>query len=171
MDDPTKQKSHRFCPMCGNRLERRQIAGQQRPACPNCSHVIYLDPKLVVLVVIEINDKLVLGRRRIGAGEGLWTFPSGFVDRGESLHEAAIRETREETGLEVKIEQLIGIYSNNGNPIILVAYIGIVVGGSMEIGDEMDKVALFDPNNLPPMAFDSNERIIIDWRQVFKAST
>jgi ADP-ribose pyrophosphatase YjhB (NUDIX family) len=115
----------RFCPACGGPLEPRQLkAGDpMRPVCARCGYVHYLDPKVAVgTVIVTGDDKIVLVRRAIEPGYGLWVFPGGYVDRGEEVTVAAIREAREESGLDVRLDGLINIYSYPGRPIVVVVY-------------------------------------------------
>ena len=86
------------------------------------------------------------------------------MDRGEVVEEAAQREVREEVGVEVAIEQLIGLYSTAGEPVILAVYASRIVGGELRPGPEMREVGVFSPDALPRMAFPHDRRIIADWR-------
>ncbi len=87
--------AYQFCPRCGGPLERRMLkAGEpERLVCARCGFVFYLDPKIAVGTIIRSeNDRLVLVRRAIEPGYGKWVFPGGYVDRGEPLTSAAVRE-------------------------------------------------------------------------------
>ena len=85
--------------------------------------MFYLDPKVAVGTIIRTEDaRLVLVRRAIEPGYGLWVFPGGFVDRGEELPKAAIREAREESGLEVRLDRLVNIYSYPDAAVIIIVY-------------------------------------------------
>jgi len=113
----------RFCPLCAAALERAPVPPDQREqaVCPSCGFVFYLNPKVVAGTIPERDGHLLLTRRSIHPGYGLWTFPGGFVDFGESVSDAAVRETLEETGLTVEVTGLHNVYSYPGSPVIIVA--------------------------------------------------
>ena len=156
----------RFCPSCAGGLRATEVEGYQRPVCDACGFVYYLDPKVAVAVIVPFDDGIVLGRRAIDPGLGAWSFPSGYVNRGEVLEEAAIREVEEEIGLEVAIDGLVGLYSSAGETVILAVYAAHAVGGSLQAGPEMSELAVFPPDRLPPMAFSHDRRIIADWQRL-----
>jgi 8-oxo-dGTP diphosphatase len=153
----------RFCTRCGGRLAPRDVEGRERPACEACHAVHWNDPKVAVAVLIPWNGGVLLGKRAIDPGLGRWSFPSGYVDRGEIVEEAARREVVEETGLDVAITGLVGVYSAPGNPVILVAYAAEVTAGSASPGPEVAELAGFPADALPDMAFAHDDRIVRDW--------
>jgi len=156
-------ESIRFCPHCGRPVERRQAAGRLRPHCPVCRVTFFSDPKLAVAVLVIQQGRIVLQRRAIDPGLGRWTFPSGFVERGERVEDAAVREVREEVGLEVRLTQLLGLYSAAGHPVVLAVYLAEPIGGTLVAGEEVDRVGLFAPSELPDLAFDHDREIIRAW--------
>ena len=97
-----------YCERCGTVLTGRQIEGKLLPACPACDHIAYLDPKVAAGVIFTLNGELVLLKRGIEPSVGKWVFPGGYVDRGEPVPVAAAREAREEVGMEIAVEDLIG---------------------------------------------------------------
>ena len=122
---------YRFCPVCGSALEPRvlKVTEPKRLVCSSasCGFVFYLDPKIAVGTVIQFDSSgIVLVRRAIEPGYGKWVFPGGYVDRGEEITLAAIREAREESGLDVRIDRLINIYSYAGRTPIVVVYAATV---------------------------------------------
>src|SRR6187401_844516 len=105
----------RFCQQCGGITEEREQDGRLRPVCVVCGAITFLDPKLAAAVVIERDGKLLFGRRGPGTrAPGLWSFPAGFVERGEQVEAAAVREALEETGLSVRLGPLMGLFSEQG---------------------------------------------------------
>lgn len=154
----------RFCQICGRGLVDRSIDGRPRRHCDHCDRTVFLDPKVAAVVLALVDEKLVLVKRGIEPQMGRWAFPSGFVDRGESVEDAAVREFKEETGLDASLERLIGVYSDTGSPVVLVVYKAGVVGGTMQAGHDADDAALFDPDRLPDLPFPHDDRILADWR-------
>ena len=159
----------KFCPQCATPVVWRSESGRERPVCPACNFIQYDDPKLVAVAVIPIDGKLVLGRRSINPRIGYWSFPSGYVDRGEPVDAAAAREVNEELNLEVQVENLLGLYSRRGDPIVLAVYVARVTGGVLSPGDEVSEVGLFDPHDLPELAFPNDVHILRDWLRYEKS--
>lgn len=156
----------RFCPHCASPVEWHNDAGVRRPYCPRCHLTFYQDPKLAVAVLMEHDGGLLLQRRTIDPGKGKWTFPSGYVERGERVEDAAIREAFEETGLDVRLTGLLGLYSDTGNPVVLAVYAGEVVGGRVTMSDESYEIASFAMDDLPELAFAHDAEIIAGWRKL-----
>ena len=154
----------RFCQICGRGLVDRMIDGRPRRHCDSCDHTVFLDPKVAAVVLALVDGKLVLVRRGTEPQMGRWAFPSGFVDRGEAVEDAAVREFKEETGLDARLERLIGVYSDTGSPVVLVVYRAEVVGGNLQAGHDAADTALFDPDSLPALPFPHDDRILADWR-------
>jgi len=102
-----------------------------------CGFVFYLDPKVAVGTIITAGDeRIVLVKRAIEPGYGKWVFPGGYVDRGEEVTMAAVREAREETGLDVRIDRLIDIYSYAGRTPIIIVYAATALSGDLQVDEE-----------------------------------
>lgn len=153
----------RYCPYCRHELESRMVAGRLRPYCPACDRPFFADPKLAVAVIVWHGDRIVLQKRAIEPGLGLWSFPSGFVERGEPVEEAARREVLEETGLHIEVGELVGLYSRQGQPVVLAVYEGRVVSGELRTSEESTAVEWFPLDALPPLAFPHDAEILRDW--------
>jgi 8-oxo-dGTP diphosphatase len=161
-------RDFRFCPRCGGGLERRSLKATEpeRLVCAACAFVFYLDPKIAVGTIIRTDtQRLVLVRRAIEPGYGKWVFPGGYVDRGEPLTDAAIREAREECGLDVRLDALVNIYSYPGRTPIIVVYAATAIGGTLCIDDECLESAEFEAERLPwdQLAFRSTHEGLHDY--------
>jgi 8-oxo-dGTP diphosphatase len=160
----------RFCPVCGSPLEHRilRVGEPTRLVCTNgaCGFVFYLDPKVAVGTVIRASDgRIVLVKRAIEPGYGKWVFPGGYVDRGEEVMMAAIREAKEEAGLDVHIERLIGIYSYAGRTPIIIVYAATVLAGDLAVDEEGLEAQWFEPSAIPwdDLAFLSTSEALRDF--------
>jgi len=158
----------RFCPKCGTRLIVRNVRGQELPTCPACRFVLYRDPKVGAGVLVEDEQgRVLLVRRRIDPERGKWHIPSGFVDAGEHPEEAARRELREETGLDVHIDGLFGVYTYDDDlrgAGIWLCYRGRVTGGTLQPADDVSEVGFFASTELPEeIAFATTTAVLRDW--------
>jgi ADP-ribose pyrophosphatase YjhB (NUDIX family) len=109
---------------------------------------------------------VLLGRRRIDPGSGRWSFPAGYVNRGEVVEEAAVREVYEELGLRVRLDGLVGVYSERGQPVVLIVYAGTILDGEpLPDGREVSEVRRFPLDVLPDeLAFPHDRRVLDDWK-------
>ena len=154
----------KFCASCATPLERQEVFGTERPACPQCGRVVFYDPKVAAVCVIARDGKVLMIRRGTDTGYGLWSLPGGFVDRGEVVETAAAREAWEETGLEVTIDGLLGLFSLPGDPVIVAAFTACETGGSLAPGPEALEAAFFQPDALPELAFSRDTEILARWK-------
>ena len=156
----------RFCPRCGGAQVTREVFGRERQVCSVCDLVLFHDPKVVVVVLVFHAGKVLLGRRNIEPAFGEWSFPGGYVERGEVLEDAARREVKEETNLDVRLTGLLGVYSRPGNPNVLINYTAEAddISDMQPQPEEVSELAFFPPDNLPPVAFESEKHIIAQWR-------
>jgi 8-oxo-dGTP diphosphatase len=155
---------YRFCPTCAGPLEARLLkkGDPERLVCARCGQVLYLDPKVAVGTIIQADERLVLVRRAIEPGYGLWVFPGGYVDRGEEVQAAAIREAKEEAGLDVRIDGLLNIYSYAHRSLIVIVYGATAVGGELCADDECLEAGWFGKDEIPweQLAFHSTRRAL-----------
>jgi len=110
---------------------------------------------------------VLLVRRTQEPGRGRWSLPAGFVDAGEDPAVAAVRECREETGLEVELEGLFELAAGRAHPRgadVVIVYLARVRGGSLTAADDADAAAFFGPDDLPELAFDTTRRTLERWR-------
>jgi len=143
----------RFCPHCGSGLERRPVGPEQKleMVCSGagCGFIYYLGQKVVAGAIVVEDGRVLLTRRAIHPAFGKWTFPGGYVDWGETVDGAAVRETLEETGLTVKLERLVGVYSYPGTPTVIVVYAARMTGGALATCHENDSVEWVDRDAIP----------------------
>jgi len=171
MDHSHDEKQPRFCLYCGSPLERREAYEQTRLCCTQCDYIHFDEPKVVVAMIPERDGQILLLKRVMNPGKGKWTYPSGFVEAGEELEAAALRETREETHAEVQLKGLVGVYSRAGDRIVFVVYHGDVVGGDPTPGSEATEVGFFSLDRLPELAFERDYGILKEWRARFTTKT
>ncbi len=134
------------------------------PECLDCGRVIWSDPKLAAAAIIPFDNGIVLVQRAIEPAVGKWSFPSGYVNRGEIVEKAIEREALEECALQVSVVKLIGLYSEQNNPVVLAVYEANVIGGTLQSADdETLDVRVFPVNKLPDLAFEHDQRILTDW--------
>ncbi len=103
-------------------------------------------------------------RRDQDPRRGAWSFPSGFVDAGEELEQAAVREAKEETGLQLRILRVLGAYSSPGDPVVFIAYAARVTRGRITVGAECQDARYFPLDALPALAFPHDPAILQAWR-------
>ena len=142
----------RFCPPCGGPLEARLLKEGDPPrlVCGTCGFIFYLDPKLAVgTVIVDDKGRIVLVRRAIEPGYGKWVFPGGYVDRGEEVRHAAVREALEETSLDVRLDRLLDIYSYTGRTPVIIVYAATLLGGVLACDDEGLEAKFFEPADIP----------------------
>jgi ADP-ribose pyrophosphatase YjhB (NUDIX family)/ribosomal protein S27AE len=165
---------YKFCPRCGSRLGVRLLkrGDPERLVCESCGFVFYLGPKLVAGAIVEMDGGIVLIQRDIEPGYGKWTFPGGFVERGERAEAAARREMLEESGLEIEVGEIIGLYTYDGQVPAIAVFAAEVTGGEPTPLDETMDVRGFPPDGLPweELAFPSTEQALKDYlRKVYSA--
>lgn len=132
------------------------LFGAQRPHCPACDWIQFEDPKVAAAVLVEKEGRVLLTRRVNEPHQGEWSLPAGFVNAGEDPARAAERECREETGLLVRVKDLLQVIpgqEHGRGADFLILYRADIVGGDLQAGDDADQVGFFERNNLPPLAF------------------
>lgn len=156
-----------YCAICGGLLVSRTISGRMRPFCQHCETPVYFDPKVAVVVFIARAGRVLLIRRAVDPGRGKWALPAGFVDYDEAPEAAAIRETREETNLQVHIGKLLAVFPkrDHGLADIVIAYSAEVMAGEARAGDDAAALGWFAPDDLPPLVFYPSITLTRLWRQ------
>jgi 8-oxo-dGTP diphosphatase len=155
-----------YCPCCGHALEDREAFGRLRRACPACDQTVFREHKVAAGVLVEHEGQVLLIRRRFEPRKGEWSLPAGFVDFDEDPAEAAVRECREETGLDVEVIETLDVIAGREHPRgadIVIVYLARWVGGSPQASDDVDHVGFFSPGALPPLAFRATQQAVARW--------
>lgn len=140
-----------YCSHCGQPVVLEVPAGDNRPryVCRNCGHIHYENPKLVVGCVPEYNGRILLCRRAIEPRYGYWTVPAGFMELGESLGEAAVRETWEEARASVALGPLFAVVDVIEARQVHVFFRGALREEAHGPGEETLETRLVEPAALP----------------------
>ena len=153
-----------YCPRCRAEMARTTEGGAERPWCPDCGFVQYLNPAPAAAVIVRRGETVLLTRRRYEPRAGHWTLPAGFLEYDEPAPEAARREAYEETGLEVAVDDLYAVHHGLLPPdrsVILIVYRARELGGELRAGDDADAVGFFALDDLPgPIAFSSHRKVL-----------
>ena len=156
-----------FCPHCASPLAPRLAGDRERPACPDCAYVQYRNPVVGVAVILVEGGRVLLGRRA-GSYAGSWCIPCGYVEWEEDLREAARREFREETGLEVSLGAVYEVHSNFHNPrqhTVGVWFSAQSWSGELRAGGDLDQAAWFRLDSLPELAFPTDALVLARLRE------
>lgn len=167
---PEQLPDARHCVLCGHRLIERYVEHEDRHRlqCERCGHTHYVNPRVVVAIIVEHGGRVLLQQRAIEPRRGFWTFPGGFLEVGELPTDGAVRETREEVGLDVTISGLLGVYARPHVGIVLVVYTGTTESDEAVVGDfESMDVRWFAPDEIPwdRLGFETTEQALRYWVQ------
>jgi ADP-ribose pyrophosphatase YjhB (NUDIX family) len=152
-----------YCPRCATLLTEEIRFGRNRPVCPECGWIHFVDPKVAAAVLVEQDGRVLLARRGNEPFRGLWTLPAGFINGGEDPAEAAVRECLEETGLSVRVTRVLDIISGREHPRgadFIIVYQAEVISGDLKADDDADAVEWFARNQLPPLAFRATQKVL-----------
>lgn len=153
-----------YCPRCATRLVEKYVYNAVRPTCPQCSFILFLEPKLVAVVVIQRENTVLLAKRNMEPALGMWSFIGGYVDRGEKVEDAALREVKEETNLDVQLNGLLGVYSEQGYTHVVIAYRASIKHDDISVlkaqPDEVSELAFFPLDSMPELAFAADNYIL-----------
>jgi ADP-ribose pyrophosphatase YjhB (NUDIX family) len=159
----------RFCPICGEAIEK----GDGRADCRACGYVGYANPVPgAEAVCFDDRGRILLGRRALDPGAGLWDLPGGFLHEDEHPLDALRRELREETALEIEPLAFLGFWLEpyDGRVVLCLAWTG-TVRGEPRAGDDLTELRWFEPDGLPgatELAFSHYPAALsaaLDWRR------
>jgi ADP-ribose pyrophosphatase YjhB (NUDIX family) len=160
--------SLQFCNRCGTELRFGAIDGEDRDRsnCPSCGHIAYVNPRLVVTALPVTEDgRLVLIRRGIEPGLGAWAQPGGFLEVDETVGEAAVRETFEETGLLIQPGAIVGLYTRLEAAVVVLVFEARIIGGTAAPTVEALEIRSFEAATIPwaGLAFKTTHWALVDW--------
>ena len=160
----TNRHVYKHCPHCRTDMARQLEGGLERPVCPACGFVQYMNPAPGAGVIVMRGRKVCLVKRKFVPKQGQWCLPTGFMEWDEDVQLTASREAQEETGLEVRLTSLYAVESGilpPDIPVLVVFYRAKETGGHLEAGDDAAEVEFFELDNLPdPIAFAAHRKVL-----------
>tara|TARA_Y100000588_G_C14142378_1_gene876674 strand:+ start:112 stop:609 length:498 start_codon:yes stop_codon:yes gene_type:complete len=158
-----------FCSNCGKKNNFGEMDGNTRFYCTACNAVHYENPKPTATLICMRGNQLLLVRRAVDPGKGMWGLPGGFIERGETPEMGAHRELLEETNLKGEVSNFLGTCSHFntifGDILLMGLEVCIKDWSSLKAGDDADEAKLFPISNLPQLAFPCHEKIVKIYKQ------
>lgn len=159
----------RFCSRCGGPLSPRRVDDRVRDVCDRCGFVAYRNPAPAAGIVLVEDGAVLLVQRKFEPRVGMWTLPAGFVEYDEHVADCAVRETKEETNLDVTLDGLFGVYMAMDDPrvrVVLLLYRGKRAGGELRAGDDAMDARFFPLDATPKdIAFKAHAQALADLRR------
>lgn len=166
-EESLEKREFRFCPLCSAELVKKVLDKKTGIVCNVCGFVYYQNPVPATAVIIEKEWKVLLVQRKFNPYAQDWSLPSGFMEYSETPEECAKRETKEETGLDIKIKTLFNIYLATDDPrthVVLIVYLADIIQGNLKAGDDAREVRFFSPSEIPTnIAFTAHRRALKEY--------
>jgi len=156
----SEPKFFTFCPFCGEKITINEEMGVKRAKCFQCGFIQYVNPSPAVVVIIEKDGQILLGKRKSTSHykPGYWSLPGGKIEFGESYLDAAHREVKEETGLTIELNSIVNVASNFFTKQIQTIGIAVsarIISGTPVAGDDVEELQWHIlGEELPNMAFE-----------------
>jgi ADP-ribose pyrophosphatase YjhB (NUDIX family) len=155
-----------FCPHCAARLKMRELSDRPRATCAACGFVEFRNPAVgVAAVVRDEHGGVLLARKR----DGVWHFPSGYVEWDEHVRDAVVREMREELGLDVEVGDVIAVHSNFHNRVsqtVGIWFAARVTGGTLTLDEEeLIDARYFPLEGTPPFGYPTDTLVLDQLRR------
>ena len=164
------RKQVKFCGYCGAAIANREIQGRSRLFCPSCKEIWYENPiPAATALVLNEQQQILLGKRKTDPQKGYWCLPGGFIEQGETMAEAALRELKEETGLVGTVLSLVDCFYQESRfygSLIIFGYRVSIQGGNLRADDDLEEVRFFDLDNFPPLAFESHRKLVAEFKKI-----
>ncbi len=147
---PAPRLSH-FCSQCGFSINRRVPEGdnRERDICDNCGAIHYQNPRMVVGTIPVLEDRILLCKRAIAPRYNTWTLPAGFMELGESTAEGAIRETLEETGIQINLKNLFTVIDVPEVEQLHLFYLADALDEELNLGSECLEARYYKESEIP----------------------
>ncbi|MFN2235074.1 MAG: GNAT family N-acetyltransferase [Anaerolineales bacterium] len=157
-----------YCQRCGHKMSRDLVGGRERPVCPQCGYVLFKNPVPGVGVLVEMDGGVVLIKRGHNPKKDRWALPAGFIEADESIEEAALRECKEETNLDIELIEMFHVDSFPTDPTpesgIIIFYRAKPIGGNLHPGDDAVEARVFVAESLPSdVAFRTHRAALARW--------
>jgi 8-oxo-dGTP diphosphatase len=163
-DEPRTAEGFRYCPYCRTELVAAGQGHEPRPTCPGCGFIHFRNPFPTVSILVVQEERVLLGKRSGSPGAGTWAIPSGYIEYGDDFIAAAVREAKEETGLDVEIRSVVNVVSSFVSPrfhFLGIYVLAAAVGGEPVAGDDLEAVDWFPlAGPLPEMGFQEDADVI-----------
>ncbi len=153
----------KFCPRCGRRTVKKKVNGISRDCCDSCGEIFYDNPLSAVAVVAGQNGKVLFVKRNVEPAKGMWALPGGFIEQGETVETAALRELREETGIKAEKAEIIKVVTENTlffRTLIIIGVRASGITGKPRAGDDAGDVRWFDMDKTPKITFPAHRLFI-----------
>ena len=166
-------RTFEYCPLCGSELTERHIdiENKTRKVCVSCDFIYYQNPTPAAGVILVEDANVLLVKRKFEPQAGLWTLPAGFVEANEDVTACAVRETKEETNLDVELVRLFNVYSAFDDPraaVVLILFLTRRIGGELKCGDDASDAGYFPLNDLrKDIAFRAHRNALRDVKEQF----
>ncbi len=158
---------YNYCPKCAGKLQEKEVEHRQRMICKDCGFIFYQNPLPSVGIIVIENGKCLFIKRGKEPGKNTWAPPSGFMELNETLQEAALRELKEETGLEARLTEQLGAYHEKNNvygDVLTIIYAAEKTGGELKAGDDALDAKYFPLTSLPHIHFQVFKDAIEEYR-------
>ncbi len=164
-----REKEYNFCPSCTAKLTRKTVEKIKLLSCTKCSFIFWNNPKPTVSIILKKDGKILLIKRAKKPLKDFWCLPGGYIDYSEKPENALIRETEEETGLNIKIDKLVGVYQIDNDPRGInldIIYSGSIMGGKLSLNKESSESRYFSIDALPKLIAYKHREAIRDWKNI-----
>jgi 8-oxo-dGTP diphosphatase len=142
-----------YCPRCAQPMADQMAYGRLRRVCGACGYIYFRDQAVAVVALVIRDGRALMVHRAMDPEIGKWAFPAGFLDYGEDPRAAAVREVREETGIDIRITRLIDVCGPDpaprGKASIAILFEGEVLGGEVQPDDDVDRAAFLARDEIP----------------------